>query len=388
MTGPVPRVAARSRIPLEAGLTWPTLARLLGRTPPPAPFQDPRVEWLFCGSVGLFRAARRLGLRPGDVVLLPAYNCGSEIDAILAAGADVAFYAVGHDGRADLSDLARRHTPRVKAVLVIHHFGFPQPIAAIVEWARSRGLWVIEDCAHAWLSRSEGQPLGTFGDIAVFSPRKSLPIPDGGVLLPGPSVGATASPLEPPDWRHCLRELVDSAGRSAGRPLGLPLGGALRKAVRRWSPGGLKPLSRLGSQEDFASVAPRLNWRMSGVARRLLCATDHDELVRRRRSNFSLLLERLPRCGGLRPLFDELPAGVCPLYFPVVSEARDALRSRLEAHGVDSHRFWRWSHSAIPAAEHPNAGALRSQLLVLPIHQGLGPEDVSFMAEAVGAAAR
>lgn len=364
-------------------MDWPTLARSFGRTPPPEPFQRPGVEWLFCGSVGLFRAVRRLGLRAGDVVLVPAYNCGGEVEAILAAGVDVVFYAVGQDGRADLRDLARRWTQRTRAVLVIHHFGFPQPVAAIVEWARSRGLWVIEDCAHAWLSQCEGRPLGTFGDIAVFSPRKSLPLPDGGVLLPGPAVAGEAPPLVPPDWRHCLREFVDSAGRSVRRPFGIPLGGALRRAVRHWSPGGLKPLSHLEKEEDFASVAPRLNWRMSEVARRLLCATDHPEVVHRRRANYSLLLERIPRRRDLRPLFDELPPGICPLYFPVVAGARDALYAHFERHGIDSYRFWRWSHSAIPASEHPNVTALRSQLLVLPIHQSLGEEDMAFIVEVV-----
>ncbi len=368
---------------MDAQLDWRALARSLGRTLPPDPFQGPGVEWLFCGSVALYRAVRRLGLRSRDVVLVPAYSCGGEVEAILAAGAEVVFYAVGHDGRADLQDLARRWTPRTRAVLVIHHFGFPQPIAAIVEWARSRGLSVIEDCAHAWLSQWDGRWLGTLGDVAIFSPRKSLPIPDGGVLLTGASFSGVAPPLEPPDWRHCLREFVEGAGRSLGRPLGIPLGGVLRKAVRHWSPGGLKPLSHLERPEDFASVAPRLSWRMSAVARRLVWATDHREVARRRRANYSLLLERFPRRRDVRPLLGELPEGVCPLYFPVVTEARDALWAHLEEHGVDSYRFWRWSHAAIPVSEHPNVSTLRAQVLVLPVHQSLGPDDVALVAEVV-----
>ncbi len=376
-------MASRRRVPLDARLDWLAVARSFGPTSPPDPFRGAGVEWLFCGSVALFRALRRLGLRSGDTVLVPAYNCGGEVEAILAAGCEVVVYGVGHDGRADLQDLARRWTPRAKAVLVIHHFGFPQPVVAIVDWARSRGLRVIEDCAHAWLTQSDGRLLGTFGDVAIFSPRKSLPIPDGGVLLPRPSIPGEAPPLEPPDWRHCFRELVDATGRSVGRPLGVPLGGALLRAVRPWSPGGLKPLSRLEKPEDFASVAPRLAWRMSGVARRLLWATDHSEVVRRRRANYSLLLERFPRRKDLRPLFGELPAGVCPLYLPVVTEARDALWAHLERHGVASYRFWRWSHSAIPVSEHPNVAALRSQVLVLPVHQSLDPDDVARIADVV-----
>jgi dTDP-4-amino-4,6-dideoxygalactose transaminase len=139
--------------------------------------------------------------------------------------------------------------------------------------------------------------------------------------------------------------------------------------------------------EDFASIAQRLDWRMSRVAGALLRATDHADLVRRRRANFLQLLEGFPRCSGIRPLFEHLPEGVSPLYFPLLADARDALHTRLAEWGVETHRFWTWSHPAIPAAEQTETAGLRARLLALPIHQGLDEADVSFIVEALNAVA-
>jgi dTDP-4-amino-4,6-dideoxygalactose transaminase len=349
----------------------------------PDPFRGPDVEWLFCGTVAVYRAARRLGLGEGDVVLVPAYNCGIEVDAILHCGARVVFYRVGRDGRVDLEDAERRRTANARAILVIHYFGFPQDVEAVVAWAGARGLHVVEDCAHAWLSRAGERHLGTFGDVGIFSPRKSLAVMDGGVLLSRDKRESPGSPLVPPDWRHGLRELVDSLGRRFSPAVGAPL----RRAVRGWRPGGVEPLIDLGS-EHFGAVADRLDWRMSWLSRRILLATDQAEVVRRRRRNFLQLLGALPRSEGLAPLFEHLPEGVCPLHFPLVVADRDPLHQRLRARGIESFRFWQWSHPLIQASEHPEAFWLRARVLTLPIHQDLDESDMAFVAEALADAAR
>ena len=349
----------------------------------PDPFRGRDVEWLFCGTVAVYRAARRLGLREGDEVLVPAYNCGIEVDALLHAGARVAFCRVGRDGRLDLDDVERQRTASSRAVLVIHYFGFPQDIEAIVEWARPRHLHVIEDCAHAWLSRAGDRHLGTFGNVGVYSPRKSLALMDGGVLLAGHEPEPPGPPLAPPAWQHGLRELVDSLGRGLTPVLGEPL----RVLVRDWRPGGVEPLIDLGS-EHFPSLVGRLDWRMSALSRRILMATDHAEVFRRRRANYLQLLASLPRREGLRPLFEELPEGVCPLHFPLIATDREALHRAMRARGIGSFRFWRWSHPLIPQREQPEASWLRAHVLTLPIHQDLGEPDIAFMADALEAATR
>ena len=54
----------------------------------------------------------------------------------------------------------------------------------LIEWARSQGIWVIEDASHAHGCTLHGAPAGSFGDVAAFSfyPTKVLHAGEGGVL--------------------------------------------------------------------------------------------------------------------------------------------------------------------------------------------------------------
>ena len=61
-------------------------------------------------------ACRLLGLEAGDEVLVPAYNCGTEIDALVYAGVKPVGYNVTRQCRIDLGDLMARKTDRTRAV--------------------------------------------------------------------------------------------------------------------------------------------------------------------------------------------------------------------------------------------------------------------------------
>lgn len=60
-------------------------------------------------------------------------------------------------------------TPRAKAIIAVHLAGWPCEMDSILELAREKGLFVIEDCAQAHGAMYEGQPVGSFGDAAAFS---------------------------------------------------------------------------------------------------------------------------------------------------------------------------------------------------------------------------
>ncbi len=65
--------------------------------------------------------------------------------------------------------LAKKGSERTKAIFVYHQYGFPQNMEAIMKFAKTQKLVVIEDCAHALFSAYKGKRLGTFGDFAVYS---------------------------------------------------------------------------------------------------------------------------------------------------------------------------------------------------------------------------
>ncbi|MBP2687727.1 MAG: hypothetical protein H6Q81_2632, partial [Deltaproteobacteria bacterium] len=70
----------------------------------------------------------------GDEILAPSYNCGTEIDALLAGGFKVVLYGIDRAGRIDPGELEARLSERTRGVYVIHYFGFPQPLAEIRDW--------------------------------------------------------------------------------------------------------------------------------------------------------------------------------------------------------------------------------------------------------------
>src|SRR5205085_4986392 len=126
-------------------------------------------------------ALEALGLGRGSRLAMPAYHCGSEVEAAHLAGVQIDFYRVDGQLRVDADDLARA-AAGADAVYLISHFGFP--MAEVPGDARL----VIEDAAHALFSADPaGRPLGSRGDAAVFAPRKSLGVPDGGAALVGRS---------------------------------------------------------------------------------------------------------------------------------------------------------------------------------------------------------
>jgi perosamine synthetase len=78
-----------------------------------------------------------------------------------------------------------RITDRAKAIIVTHMCGLPAPVDRITEIAHRHGLLVIEDCAHATLTRYKGRCVGAWGDIGCFSfqASKQLSLGDGGMAI-------------------------------------------------------------------------------------------------------------------------------------------------------------------------------------------------------------
>ncbi len=122
------------------------------------------------GRSAMLAILQALGIGDGDEVLLQAYTCVAVPNSVLWNGARPRYVDIAPTGfNMDVADLARKITPRAKAILVQHTFGHPAPLREILAVARAHGLAVIEDCAHAIGATYDGQPVGTFGDAAFFS---------------------------------------------------------------------------------------------------------------------------------------------------------------------------------------------------------------------------
>ena len=124
-----------------------------------------------------------LGVGDGDVVLMPAYHHGVEVEAVRRTGARVVFYRVDARFTADLDDI-RAKAKGARVLYLTYIAGWPQPLDEARAIAREHGLLLVEDVALSLFSRdAAGRPFGAAGDLAVFCLYKTLPVPHGGVAL-------------------------------------------------------------------------------------------------------------------------------------------------------------------------------------------------------------
>lgn len=142
-------------------------------------------------TAALHIANLALGIGSGDEVICPALTFVATANATRYTGANVAFADCisETDLTVDPDDLEGRITPSTRAISVMHYAGFPCDMDRIMEIARSRGLKVIEDCAHsplAWtrLAGGEKRFLGTIGDIGCYSffGNKNMTTGEGGMI--------------------------------------------------------------------------------------------------------------------------------------------------------------------------------------------------------------
>ena len=117
------------------------------------------------------------------VLYAPSYICVEAVEPLESMGQRLCFYPVLDSLEPDLAWLESQVHDEAKAFLLVHYFGFPNAIEKAIEFCQRRGLLLVEDCAHSFLSRHRGQAIGTFGDTGFYSFYKMLPIPAGAGLV-------------------------------------------------------------------------------------------------------------------------------------------------------------------------------------------------------------
>ncbi len=140
---------------------------------------------------GLHLVLAALGIGPGDEVITTPLTFCATVNVILHVGATPVLADVRSDGNIDPESIARRITPRTRAIIPVHLAGLPCDLEAIGLLAEEHGLYVIEDCAHAIGAQYGGRPIGCgiapCSTAAVFSfyATKNLTTGEGGMITTG-----------------------------------------------------------------------------------------------------------------------------------------------------------------------------------------------------------
>jgi dTDP-4-amino-4,6-dideoxygalactose transaminase len=131
-------------------------------------------------------AIHLLGIGAGDEVLVPANTYIASVMGISENGAKPVFVEPDDYHNIDAGALEEKITEKTKAILVVHLYGQPADMDAVMEIAGRHDLKVIEDCAQAHGATYQGKKTGTFGDAGCFSfyPTKNLgAFGDGGAVV-------------------------------------------------------------------------------------------------------------------------------------------------------------------------------------------------------------
>jgi len=138
------------------------------------------------GTAGLHLCLRALGIGEGDEVILPSFTFIAAGSAVLYQRATPVFVDIDPITlNLDPGRLEKMITPRTRAIIVVHTFGYPADLDPILEVARKHGVAVIEDACEALGAQYRGRSVGGIGDLGVFAfyPNKVITTGEGGMVV-------------------------------------------------------------------------------------------------------------------------------------------------------------------------------------------------------------
>jgi len=152
------------------------------------------------GTSALHLGLLAAGVGPGDEVITPAFNFVADHQAIVATGAapvlcDVEEATLGLDP----DKAAALIGPRTRAIVPLHFGGVAGRVKELFALAERHRVRIVEDATHAFGTRVDGRPIGSFGDVTCFSfdPVKVITSIDGGAVI----VGDAAALEQMRHWR-------------------------------------------------------------------------------------------------------------------------------------------------------------------------------------------
>ena len=137
------------------------------------------------GTAALQCALAAFEIGPGDEVILPAWTWHSCFNAVVLAGALPVCAEIDDSFNIDPAAVERLITPRTKVIMAVHLQGNPCQLDRILAIARKYKLRVLEDCAQSVGASYQGRPVGSLGDIGIYSLQlnKTITAGEGGAVV-------------------------------------------------------------------------------------------------------------------------------------------------------------------------------------------------------------
>jgi DegT/DnrJ/EryC1/StrS aminotransferase family len=271
----------------------------------------------------LGRHAMRVALihadvKHGDKVMIPGFICRDLLAAINSLGALPIFYDVDEE----LKPLHLDISVMPKVIIAVNYFGFEQDLEPFKRFSDHTRALIIEDNAHGFLSRDiNNNLLGQRTKFGITSFRKTLKVVDGATLATTLDENSISEQVEFSGQSIEIRSKLLRVFSSIERKTKLPIVGVAQTASRliRFILTGSKFQT---SHPEVENQIPGLpNPHATSIER--MSSIDQCSEINRRRNLFIKILPEVQKLK-LRPIFTDLPNGVCPyglpLYAPVDSK--------------------------------------------------------------------
>jgi dTDP-4-amino-4,6-dideoxygalactose transaminase len=320
------------------------------------------------GRSALAHALQLAGHSAQNAILFPAYHCGSMIEPAIWLATDIYFYNLNKDLSPDLNHIKQliSHAIKpVKTLVVVHYFGFFQRLDSLAQVCKENGVTLIEDCAHAYY-RLDNKTSSPKGDLAIASPRKFFPIPDGGLLCINNPALQKENTLETRSFKAEIKALYTCLQTATLFPKPNILGKIITKIDKLRTQSLTKKSGHLSSPPSFLWFNPdQINKQGSYISKGIIHFSSHQQIIESRRKNYQYLFDNLKNQSNAHPLY-ELTDETVPYMFPLVINYPAQHFITLKKLGVP---IWRWEELAESGCE--NSQYYRTHLLHLPCHQSL-----------------
>lgn len=292
-------------------------------------------------------------LRPHNV-WLPSYLCPTIISAIDQNITHINFYPISETLSVVSKEFLVSLNPN-DLFLCIDYFGYPFD-RNILEQVKQCGCKIFRDCSQALFFDFQNDQLCEYH---LFSPRKFLGVPDGGILHFKHRKDGVENQLPPPPYEtfNLLFEAL-----------------LLRREFDLY--GGERNWTVLFDQSE-EQFSPNL-YKMSQLSDYLLrFGFDYEDIIVKRRSNYLLLAEKLRDLA----IFPDLPINVTPLGFPIRYMLRTKLQKALFTKNIYPPIHWN-IEGHVPEI-YKESHKLSHQILTIPCDQRYSLEDMDLIAEEV-----
>ena len=322
---------------------------------------------------------------PREEVIIPRFSCPTFAHAVIAAGLKIKYCDINPDTLSfDMDYLSKMDLRNVLALICVNHFGLANPMAELVDFCKSHGIYLVEDLGYSLGTEYEGKKLGSFGDFSVLNFQEGKALPIGGGMVTTNHDGILEKVL--PEYRKQGKPnvLIMLGYKLFSNP---HLYFLLMKSSQFLN---LNLRKRFSMEDTIRSTCQEFDFRFElstafhaisnfQAALGCLILSKLDQHMRIREKNARLLASGLAQCKNVQLIKKE--PGVSKIHFirfPILvkPELRHKVLGRLLDKGIEASPMYCEHGMRINAEDFPGAKKVADGILTLPCHPGLNVMDL------------